>query len=271
MLLSDGLIIGDDGADDLLSTTLIDEPLHENGRVELEATTGTTSTFKIVIQGEAACRATVIMENDTRTHAQNGDGSFLKSLRQRFSLPDARIERDAKVLPWGSVDITPVIVPARSQQTLCFKVLFDDEIASHTIDCNKKSNHIQPPCGPYSGMIAHIRDILLFNVNYPLNLSGTPSPFYVPAKYFPIPYSWDGGFIAAGMSTFVPDIAMQQASYFMADEEYDFPCLLCGSPVPTSLYALWDIYQATQDLSILSRAYAGAKRMYDFYLGRTHC
>jgi hypothetical protein len=39
--------------------------------------------------------------------------------------------------------------------------------------------------------------------------------------------------------------------------------------VPTPLYALWDIYQAKQNLSVISGAYSGAKRMYDFYLGRT--
>jgi hypothetical protein len=55
----------------------------------------------------------------------------------------------------------------------------------------------------------------------------------------------------------------------MADEEHDFPMIYCGSPVPTPLYALWDWYQATQDLDGLAKAYQGAKRMYDFYLGRT--
>jgi hypothetical protein len=71
------------------------------------------------------------------------------------------------------------------------------------------------------------------------------------------------------MNTFAPELALQQACYFFAGEELDFPCLYCGSPVPTPLYALWEVYQATQDRSVLAGAYAGAKRMYDFYLGRT--
>lgn len=269
MLFSEGLTTGDEGSDELLPTTLIDEPLCENGRVELETSAGSSSTFKIVIQDDPVRRVTVITGDGMQIQAQNGNGSFLGSLRKRFSLPDSRMERDSNAGQWGSVDIAPVIVPARSQRTLCFKVVFDAEPANKAAAGKFSAAGVIPPRGPYAEMIAHLRDILLFNVNYPLNLSGFPSPFYVPAKYFPIPYSWDGGFIAVGMSTFVPDIAMQQACYFMADAEYDFPCLFCGSPVPTPLYALWDVYQATQDLSILSRAYAGAKRMYDFYLGRT--
>jgi glycogen debranching enzyme len=118
-------------------------------------------------------------------------------------------------------------------------------------------------------MVARLRDCLLYNVNYPLRIFDGPSPFYVPAKHFPVPYSWDGGFIALGLATFAPERAFQQLAYYMTDAKHGVPFLYCASPVPTMLYALWDLHQATGDRAHLERAWDGARRMYDFYLGRS--
>ncbi|MFA6293495.1 MAG: trehalase family glycosidase [Victivallales bacterium] len=270
MLFSEGHLPGDESAGNLLTTALSDEPLRESARVELESAAGQDSKFRIIIQDEAVRHATVAT-GKLRSISESGLGSFLGHLRKRYKLKSPQIERDSTVFPWGAVNIEPFTVPPHSEQTVSFTVAFDGVKDGVSIKAGKKA----PPCDivpqdmPYSEMISRLRDILLYNVNYPLQLSKIQSPFYVPAKYFPIPYSWDGGIEAAGMASFAPDLALQQASYFFADEEYDFPALFCGSPVPTSLYALWAVFQEKKDISVLSRSYAGAKRMYDFYLGRT--
>lgn len=270
MLFCEGHLPGDEGGGDILPTTLVDAPLLESAKSELLSCSGNVSKFLFNIRGKATWHATVETEN-TQASAEDGCGSFLAHLRKRFNIPAVKLERDSTVCPWSALNVEPFIVPARSEMTTGFTISFDSEKGSPAAGTKSPlpSSKTVQQNAPYSEMISRLRDILLFNVNYPLQLSKTPSPFYVPAKYFPIPYSWDGGIEAVGMASFAPDLALQQASYFFADEEFEFPALFCGSPVPTSLYALWSVYQEKKELSALSGNYAGAKRMYDFYLGRT--
>ena len=264
MLFSEGLLAGDEG--EVSPTTLVDEPLHESSAVTLEASDGAASTFQVRISGEPVRRVTMTTERPP-AQVQCGSGSFVAHLRQRFHLPPARMPRDTNGCPWGCVDGAPVVVPARSERTVSVTITLDGEHADITAEPASQAPF--KLTGPYAEMAARLGDILLFNVNYPLNLFGIPSPYYVPSKYFPLPYSWDGGLAAVGLATIAPDLALQQAAYFLADEEHDFPFIYCGSPVPTPIYALWETYQATQDLAVLSDTYSGAKRMYEFYIGRT--
>jgi len=298
MLFSEGLLAGDEG--EISPTTLVDEPLRESSSVTLEASDGAASTFQVNISGEPVRRVTMTTDRPP-AGVQCGSGSFVGHLRQRFQLPPARLPRDTNGCPWGCVDGAPVVVPARSERTVSFTIaldgvpaapksnLIEGEVGVPPAFSMQKGNRDGRPTsetipnitpfrephpaskltGPYADMAARLGDILLFNINYPLNLFGSPSAYYVPAKYFPLPYSWDGGLAAVGLATVAPDLALQQAAYFLADEEHDFPFIYCGSPVPTPLYAIWDTYQATQDLAVLSETYAGAKRLYDFYIGRT--
>jgi hypothetical protein len=270
MLLNEGRLAGDDGKGDLLPTSLVDELRLEESRVEVASATGPGATFRIVVPDMPECRATVTTDG-LGLQAQGGSGSFLAYLSKRFGQPPPRLGRDTAVCPWGLADSGLIAVPARSDRTVSFELTLNMGTAR---SAGKERQAVKavipaPPRGPFADMVSRLRDATLFNINYPLNLFGRPSAYYVPAKYFPIPYSWDGGFEAVGMATFVPDLALQQACYFMAGNEYDFPAVFCGSPVPTSLYAWWDVYQATRDPAVLSGAYAGAKRMHDFYLGRT--
>lgn len=270
MLFNEGLLAGDDGAGDLLPTTLIDAPTGETARVDLESTAGSNITFQIRVPDDVRRSATIASYAVT-IQALDGSGSFLGSLRRRFGLPSVPLERDSTVCPWGAMDSGPITVPARSERRVSFTIAFRPEPSGASANVRTHNPVLVPPSprGPFANMVASLRDAVLFNVNYPLTLFGRPSPYYVPAKYFPSPYSWDGGFAAVGLATFAPELARQQTAFFMADEDHDFPCLYSGSPVPTPLYAMWDIYQAIQDPAFLSGIYAGAKRMYDFYLGRT--
>jgi hypothetical protein len=266
MLFREGLLSGDTGEKNILSPTLIDEPLRENSRLQLETSNRQSSQFGIILQGQENKTVTVTTENIAST-AKSGQGSFLNYLRKRFKLPSALIKRDSNVSPWGAVDSEAVIVPAHSERTVCFTITFDESTAKPSP--LKEAESPIKANGPYGEMITHLSDILLFNINYPLRISGLPSHYIVPAKYFPIPYSWDGGLTALGTAFLAPDFALEQTNYFMAEDEYSFPFLYVGSPVPTPVYALWEIYQVKNDLKVLSNNYAGAKRMYDFYLGRT--
>jgi hypothetical protein len=264
MLFSDGTLPGDQG--ELSPPAIVEEPPRENAFVRLESSNGRSAEFEIGLPEEEKRRMTITLDQEP-CRAQTGTGSLVAHLRERWEMPPARAIRDSKVSPWGLTESAPIAIPAGETRTVSFTVEFDSESAAPVSE---------RPCrlpvsltGPYSTMASRLADILLFNVNYPMRLFGEPSAYYVPAKFFPVPYTWDGGLIAVGLATFAPDLALQQAAYFIADEEHDFPLVYGGSPVPTSLYALWDVYQATQDLADLAGVYSGAKRMYDFYLGRT--
>ena len=263
MLFSEGLLPGDEG--ELSRTALVEEPLRAGAGVQWASTNRTEYDFRIVIPGETDRRLTIALDQAAE-RVSDGTGSIVDHLRREFGLPPGRLTRDANAGPWSMLQGAPVVVPPRSARTSVLTISMAGEspppparLAADRPAC----------CGPYSEMAARLRDILLFNVNYPLRLLGKPSHYCVPAKYFPIPYSWDGGLAAVGLATFAQDLAWQQASYFLAEDGHDFPLLYCGSPVPTSLYALWDAYQETQNLAELAGTYAGARRMYDFYLGRT--
>ncbi|MFA7160569.1 MAG: trehalase family glycosidase, partial [Kiritimatiellia bacterium] len=236
-------------------------------RVDLESIAENTAGMKFIVPG-APDECVTVKVRDVPLKARAGKGSFLSDLRSRFGLPPLAAERDASVLPWVGLDSDHITVPARSNRMVSLEITFGSSVAGNRPKIAAPGMP-EPPRGPYADLAARLRDALLFNINYPFNISGGPSHYFVPSKYFPLPYSWDGGFIAVGMATFVPGLARRQAAYFLADENTESPFIYCGSPVPTQLYALWDTYQATQDKEFLDRIYSGARRMYDFYLGRT--
>jgi hypothetical protein len=262
MLFHEGLLPGDAG--EVSPTSLVDQELRSNAFVQKAP--DAPNSFDVVLPNQGPRRVKISMKSEPAS-VECGTGSFVAHLRDRMHLPPARLPRDTTVCPWGAIESTAVTVSPKSERTISFTISWDGA----TEEVTKRENTPAPVRveQPYSELAARMADVLLFNVNYPLRLFGNPSPYYVPAKYFPIPYSWDGGLAAVGLAVIDTDLALQQATYFMADEEHDFPMIYCGSPVPTPLYALWDWYQATQDLDGLAKAYQGAKRMYDFYLGRT--
>lgn len=264
MIFSEGLLPGDQ--EELSRPAIIEQPVREDAFVRLDSSNGNSSTFEICLPDDERRKMTITPDQGPG-RARSGSGSLVAHLREAKGMPPARALRDSKASPWGLIESTPITVPAHDERTVSFTIGLDEATAVPMPEGRR-----QLPVsltGPYSALASRLADILLFNVNYPMRLFGKASPYYVPAKYFPIPYSWDGGFIAVGLAAFAPDLALQQAAYFFADKGHDFPLVYCGSPVPTSLYAIWDYYQATQDLNNLAGVYPGAKRMYDFYMGRT--
>lgn len=268
MLFSEGTLDG--GEAELSPTTLIDQELSADAKVVVASATETNASFKVVVPGEPERLVQVAAEKG-RMIAANGEGSLIAALRERFGFPPARSLRDANILPWSLIDHAPIQVPAGSSETVAFTITVDDPESVVRVPGNSVAQGSAPPVlqGPHAALAAGMRDALLYNVNYPIRLFGPPSHYVVPAKYFPIPYSWDGGFAAVGLATFAPDLAWRQVRFFLTDEGMDFPLLFCGSPVPTPVYALWDVFQATGDVETLASVYPGLKRTTDFYLGRS--
>lgn len=264
MLFSEGLLPDDCG--EISPPTILDEPLEADGLAALDEDGAASQRYRLALPGSSAHHLTVRSDH-LFDHAKSGKGSFISALRKRFHLPAARVIRDANSNPWATWESRALIVPGKSVRTVSFTLSFDHEDAPLGTSLRNESSPENK--GPYAGLAARLRDLLLFNVNYPFRLAGKPSPYMVPAKYFPLPYSWDGGFIAVGLAGLTPELAYQQATYFFADDRHNVPHIYCGSPVPTPLYAIWEIYQATGDRDLLKSCYTGAKRMYDFYLGRT--
>jgi len=281
ILFHEGCLPGDDGTADRLPTALTDD-LAATARVELDSAADQHVRMRIRIP-DAPDTCATLTAAEGRLQARAGANSFLADLRQRFGLPPVSLERDAEASPWVGMENSFILIPPQAERTVRFTLELREKSRPDAKNipaapagtsgprAGRTTSAVAPatPRGPYAELAARLRDALLFNVNYPLTICGRISPYYVPAKYFPLPYSWDGGFAAVGLATFAPELAWQQTAFFMADVEYDFPMLYCGSPVPTPLYAFWDVWQITRDLDALARIYPGAKRMHDFYLGRT--
>lgn len=268
IVFSNGMIDGDNGEDVLLPTNLVDEISAAGIEVEFDSADGNESIFKII--NSKTEKTITVVTDEALDYSKGGEGSFLNYLRNEFNMPKAKTERDLNITPWGMVKSSPVKVAAGSEKTVSFKITINPSCDAQPCGDKKNIENYSElfSNSPYQSMINCLRDVLLYNVNYPINLFGKDSAYFVPSKFFSIPYSWDSGLDAVGMASFAPELALEQAAFFLADEDCSFPFLYCGSPVPTQFYALWQVYQETCDVACLEKTYAGIKRMYDFYIGR---
>lgn len=276
MLFSEGLLPGDEGSAETLPTRLTDVRRKAAARLTLTAANAQSARFRICMPDLPDHWVTIAAET-IRLHARTGSGSLLADLRTRAGQTAPTMERDAETTTWGALDTDAIAVPPGAER--CVALTFSIATAASEAFDNaaRTPRDAQPrPCGqpvqagrPYASMIERLRDTLLFNINYPFPFEGRYTHYLVPSKFFPLPYSWDGGFAAVGLSTFAPAMAWRQTGFFMAADTDAFPFFYCGSPVPTPLYALWDTLQNTRDAGALERLYNGAARMHDFYLGRT--
>jgi hypothetical protein len=184
MLFSEGHLPGGQG--ELSTPSLVEEPIRENSFVRWESSSQESSAFVICVPDEEERRMTI-----TRDHAagpaQYGTGSLVAHLRERWEMPPARALRDTKVSPWGLTESAPIAVPAGKERTVSFTVEIEEN-ASVAMPGHPPRSPVSLT-GPYSEMASRLADILLFNVNYPMRLFGEPSAYYVPAKFFPVPYS----------------------------------------------------------------------------------
>lgn len=267
MLFQDGLLEGDCGGEPLLDTMLTDEPSDASFHAELEKHDGADASFGIIMNGKQKRRLSVRADIPF-AESREGEGSMIGFLRRLSGAPAPSLERDEAVSRWGLLRSCGISVPPDSEKTLSFR-LSSGEPPGNSLKRRETVHDSSDSSFPCATMIARLKDALLFNINYPFKVTDEYSHYFVPAKYFPLPYSWDGGFIALGLSVFAPGLARKEIEYFFADPSLDFPMLYCGSPVPTQFYALWHLYQSTLDASTLSGTYDGLLRMYNFYLGRT--
>ncbi len=265
IIVSDGHLHGDSGAEATLPTSVSDDWLDSGPKVQVARSEEHTIDLSIDLPGGAQHTARIDTGSQACQH-QKGTDSLNAALRAEFNQPPEATERDARGNPWIRIDCSPVTVAAQSSASVSFSVAIDGEpIANPTAYSDERRT---PDNGPYAEVAARLRDALLFDINYPLIHNGKPTPYVVPSKYFPLPYFWDGGIAGLGMAAFDPALAARQTAFYLADPDEDYPFFSCGSPVPTQFYALWEVYHQTQDVDFLKSIYPGAKRMYDFFLGR---
>ncbi len=270
MLIHEGLLPEDAGKEELLPASFVDMPLSNDAGIELQQKKMHQADFWIKIPGEPERKFSLTTGN-SEFNAETGNNSLLDVLRKSYSLPEAKVVRAGNCGSWGMLRSDFIEVPPESEKTISFYLRISGEVAGSEKQEHGIERTVPGPSTrkPFAEMTSAMQNLLLFNVNYPFSITGVNSHYLVPAKYFPIPYSWDGGFISLGLAFYEPDLALRQVKYFLADEDCDFPFVYCGSPVPTQIYALWEIYQNTSDISALAETFPGMKKMYEFFLGRT--
>lgn len=269
ILLHEGRLDGDNGGDAMLSTDLCDEWIEPGPQLDLIRSAANAVELSASFPGGKQYPVRIATAGQ-QPETSCGRDSLNAVLRQRFGQPPHSPERDARGNPWICIDAPFVEVDGHSSATVSFTVDVGNCRNGATPGTNFAGVRLPetPADRPAAEVIARLRDSMLFNINYPFVHNGKPSPFLVPSKFFPIPYSWDAGMAAIGMALVDTAMAADQVAFYLADPDTDYPFFSCGSPVPTQFFAIWEIWQHSQQTSVLQSLYPGAKRMYDFYLGR---
>jgi len=267
ILFHDGLLPGDPGSDPVLKPSLIEERAGTTPTLQRLTSEQDGFGFEVWLEDRRLSEISIRAEEQT-LQASEGTGSYFANARRSEGAanPSKGVERDSAALPWHALEFQSLRVPPGETRSLRFGVTVDSQIPQPEQTAAKACD--PGVTGPFAELALRMRDALRFNVNYPMVIDGRPLSYVVPAKYFPLPYSWDAGFASLGWATFDAKAAAESTEFYFSGPGDNYPFFYCGSPVPTQIYSLWTIYEATLDRALLARMYPGAKRMFDFFLGR---
>ena len=107
------------------------------------------------------------------------------------------------------------------------------------------------------------------NVVYPVYCHGDYIIHHTPGKRWDSFYTWDSGFIGMDMAEYAPELAEYILdTYLTGGTNPDYAFLLHGSPVPTHIYQLFEMFKKAENKDSLKDYYTGAKLFYDFLSGK---
>ncbi len=107
------------------------------------------------------------------------------------------------------------------------------------------------------------------NLVYPVYHHGEYIAHLTPGKRWDSFYTWDSGFIGLDMALFAPSLSLDILDTYLSDEANpDYAFLLHGSPVPTHIYQLFELFCKRDDKESLKVYYPKAKHFYDFLSGK---
>ncbi|WP_149524497.1 MGH1-like glycoside hydrolase domain-containing protein [Sphingobacterium hotanense] len=119
----------------------------------------------------------------------------------------------------------------------------------------------------YLPTIERLTATLYSNIVFPIYTSNRFIKHFTPGKNWNSLYTWDSGFIALGLNEVNPELALENINAYTTNSEEQSPFLHHGSPLAIQLYAFFDLWNKSQDKTMLRYLYPRLKRIYDFISG----
>lgn len=107
----------------------------------------------------------------------------------------------------------------------------------------------------------------LTNVVYPLRTQGRYLRHYSPGKIWDCLYTWDAGFIGLGLLEIDVDAAICELNAYTTPAGSQSAFIHHGTPLPTQIYLLVEIWNRTQSRSLLAYFYPRLRQYYLFLAG----
>jgi len=110
--------------------------------------------------------------------------------------------------------------------------------------------------------------VLQTNIVYPTYIKGTAIRHYSPGRWWDSLYTWDCGCIGLGLAEIAPRRAVEILNTYVTEtDDADCAFIHHGSPVPVQHYLYFDLWQKTQDRSLLAYFYPKLSRSLRYLAG----
>ncbi|MRG44866.1 glycoside hydrolase [Chitinophaga sp. SYP-B3965] len=113
-----------------------------------------------------------------------------------------------------------------------------------------------------------LKSTLLSNVVYPVYTQDQYIRHFTPGKWWNSLYTWDLGFVALGLSSVNPALAVDCINAYVTPPGSQSAFVHHGSPLPVQVYAFLELWNKTQSRELLSYFYPRLKQYYEFLAGR---
>lgn len=109
----------------------------------------------------------------------------------------------------------------------------------------------------------------ILNMVYPVYTRRQYIKHNAPGKWWDCLYTWDSGFIGMALLNYDVERAKQTLETYLVPEGDSHAAYInFGSPIPTQIYLLQEIFNQTSDLEYLKKVYGSAKQYYMYLAGR---
>ncbi len=109
----------------------------------------------------------------------------------------------------------------------------------------------------------------LAGIVYPVRTRGQWIRHYSPGRWWDCLYTWDSGFLGLGLAELDVDRAIDNLNAYMTPEDDDQAAFIHhGTPLPTQIYLLFELWQKTRSRALLEYAFPRARQYHRFLAGR---
>lgn len=207
----------------------------------------------------------IVPDNVAHMHHGHGDGHFTNVwIRPFFLQPGATHTTYAFVCSGTAAQVKESL----SVFALQSPALWESQHAA----AHKKA--IAPDCLPsgetYRFSQTRMAATELLNIVYPVYTQRQYIRHSTPGKWWDCLYTWDSGFIGLALLELDVQRAIDNLNAYLTEPGNPHAAFIHhGSPVPTQMYLFLELWNRTQDRTLLERFYPGLRQYYRFLAGHS--